>query len=83
MARQKIPQGIGLLTHPSIVLHNSSTMNTYFAHFLILLICAAVPVGILAVLLAQARRDLAQMRVMRDEARTAYRNIRDLYREIP
>lgn len=58
-------------------------MNTYFAHFLILLICAAVPVGILAVLLAQARRDLAQMRVMRDEARTAYRNIRDLYREIP
>lgn len=58
-------------------------MNIYFAHFLILLICAAVPVGILAILLGAARRDLAETRAMLKEARTAYRNIRDLYKEIP
>lgn len=52
-------------------------------YLLILLACAAGPVLILAVLLAQARREVAQMRLMRDEARTAYRNIRNLYREIP
>lgn len=52
-------------------------------YLLILLACAAGPVLILAVLLAQARRDLEQMRMMRDEARTAYRSIRNLYKEIP
>lgn len=72
-----------VLTHASIVLHNSTTMNTYLAHFLILLAFAAGPVMILAVLLGAARRDLAQTRAMLKEARTAYRNIRDLYKEIP
>lgn len=57
-------------------------MSHPLTYLLILLACAAGPVLILAVLLAQARREVEQMRLMRDEARTAYRNIRNLYKEI-